>query len=182
MRGPVLAGVGQCDQVAGQIAAVHRRDIGRVENPAVSRVVPVVEMPLYPRQRLHRAKGRGDPAGRLTQADPAEIAGCDSGQKIKPHICGRSSVRERRVWLLLKVVRGQMAVFWRDEGLEIVPCPACDQAQFLVVLRGKGGVGLCAGRLADAKGDERRGKPEGCKGQDQGLRTGGGQAGQACGR
>ena len=38
------AGVGEGDQVAGEVAAVDRRDVARLERPQVARVVPVVEV------------------------------------------------------------------------------------------------------------------------------------------
>ena len=45
---PLPAGVGERDQMAGQIAAVDRGDIARLERPQIARVVPVVEMAAEP--------------------------------------------------------------------------------------------------------------------------------------
>ena len=50
LDGPLPARVGQCDQVAGQVPAVDRGDIGRIERAKIARVVPIVEMPAKPRE------------------------------------------------------------------------------------------------------------------------------------
>ena len=44
-NGPLPAGVGQRDQVAGEVAAVDSGDIARIQRTQIPRVVPVVEMP-----------------------------------------------------------------------------------------------------------------------------------------
>ena len=46
--GPLPAGVGERDQVAGQVAAVDGGDIPRIERAQIAGVVPVVEMPAEP--------------------------------------------------------------------------------------------------------------------------------------
>ena len=48
---PCRAGIGERDQMAGQVAAVDRGDVGRIERPQVGRVVPVEEVAAVPLQR-----------------------------------------------------------------------------------------------------------------------------------
>ena len=48
--GPLPASIGQCDQVASQVPAIDRGDIGRIERAQIARVVPIVEMPAKPRE------------------------------------------------------------------------------------------------------------------------------------
>ena len=67
------AGVGQRDQVAGQVAAVHGRDVARLQRAQVGRVVPVVEMAAEALQPRHRGERRLQPLDRVGQPDPAEI-------------------------------------------------------------------------------------------------------------
>ena len=63
--GPLPAGIGERDQVAGQVAAVDRGDILRIERAQIARVVPVVEMPAEPVEAAHGGQRRLQPLDRL---------------------------------------------------------------------------------------------------------------------
>ena len=81
--GPFPARIGQREEVAGQVAAVHRRDVLRVQRPQVPRVVPVVEVAAKPRQVAHRLERGFQPRDGVERARPAEIAGADRGKQIE---------------------------------------------------------------------------------------------------
>ena len=44
-RSHFLAGIGESNQVAGEIAAINTGDILRTERPEITRVVPIVKVP-----------------------------------------------------------------------------------------------------------------------------------------
>ena len=107
---PRRAGIGERDQVAGEIAAVDRRDIRRIERAKIARVVPIVEVAAEPLQPFHRGERRFEALDRLERADPAEVARGDRRQKIEADIGGRGPVRDDRARILLEVVRRQHVV------------------------------------------------------------------------
>ena len=72
---PLLASVGQDNQVPGQIAAVDRRHIGRFEHTQIARVVPVVEMSTKTRQPGQSGQCFLDALDGVVGSDPAEVAG-----------------------------------------------------------------------------------------------------------
>lgn len=92
---PFFAGIGECDQVAGEIAAVDGGDVGGVEHAQVLRIVPVEEVPLKPFEFLHGAESGFQPLDGLSEAGPAEVASGDGGKQIEPDVGGRRG-RERR--------------------------------------------------------------------------------------
>ena len=58
---PFRAGIGERDQMAREIAAVDRRDVGRLERPQIARVVPVEEVAVEALQPLHGRQRRLEP-------------------------------------------------------------------------------------------------------------------------
>ena len=64
LRGPVAAGLRHGDQMPGEISAVHRRDIGRVQHAQVAGVVPVVEVAAKARHPLDGLQGVASSAAR----------------------------------------------------------------------------------------------------------------------
>ena len=131
--GPLPAGIGERDQVAGQVAAVDDGDVGRIERAQIARVVPVVEMAAKPREPAHGRQRRLQPFNRFGRSDPAEIAGARHREQIEAEIGRRGPVGERRGRVLLEIVRRQHVVGRRDEGLEEPPGPPRDQPQRLGV-------------------------------------------------
>ena len=131
--GPLPAGVGQRDQVAGQVAAVDRGDIGRIERAQIARVVPIVEMAAEAREVAHGGERRLQPLGRLGGSHPTEIAGRRRGEEIQAEIGRRGPVGEDRDRVLLEIVRRQHVVGRRHEGLEEPPGSPRDQPQGLGV-------------------------------------------------
>ena len=49
------------DQVAGEVAAVHRRDVGRLQHAEIAQIVPVVEVAAEAPHPLERPKGELQP-------------------------------------------------------------------------------------------------------------------------
>src|SRR5205814_5839590 len=88
-----------------QIAAVHGRDVARVEGTKIPRVVPVVEMTAKALQAAHRRERRFQSLDGLQRAGPAEVAGADRRQQVQAEIGGRGAMGQNRPRVLLKVVR-----------------------------------------------------------------------------
>jgi hypothetical protein len=158
------AGARDDEQMAGEIAAVDRRDVARIERAQIGGGVPVVEMAAVALQPLHRGEGRLEPLHRFGRADPAEIAGGDDREQIQAHVGRRGAPRERRLRILLEIVRRQRMVRGRHEGLEKAPGPACDQPQGALVRLGCRDATRDLRRAADAPRDQRRRDP----GRDEG--------------
>jgi len=158
-RAPGATGVGQRDQVSGEVAAVHRRDVARLEGTQIARVVPVEEMAAKPLQPLHRREGRLEALHRLGGADPAELAGSSRRQEQQTEIGRRCAMRHDGTGRLLEVVRRQHVVRLGDERLEEAPGLACNEAQ----RRRLGGLDSqaagIAGRTAHPVGDRGRQQP-----------------------
>ena len=165
---PTAAGIGKRDKVPSEIAAVDRRDVGRLERPEVLCVVPVVEMPAEPLQLAHGRHRRFEAFDRFGHADPAKIVSGHCREKVETDIGRRSPMSDDRLRIFLKIVRRKHVVFLRDEGLEETPGAACHQTQKVKI-----GVGNRQGsgierRQADPARDGRRDKPrhdEGCRNQ-----------------
>ena len=107
---PACTGIGERDQMTGEIAAVDRGDVGGLERPEVGRVVPVVEMTAIALQPLHGRKRRLDALHRLDRADPAEIAGGHGRQEVEAEVGRRRPLRDDRLGILLEIVGRQHVV------------------------------------------------------------------------
>ena len=154
--------------MACQIAAVHRRDIDRLERPEVRGAVPVEEMAFEPLQLAQCRQRRLEPLDDLGRPGPAEVAGSHTGHEIEPNIGRRGPPRHNRSRLLLEVVRRQHVVGRGDEGLEIAPGPPGDQAKLCRILTRQGEPCRRARRPAGPKGDCGCGEPKQGHGHDGG--------------
>ena len=126
---PLPGRIGHGDEVCGEVAAVHGRNVARLQRTQIAGVVPVVEVAANTLEALHGFERCFQPLHRLDGSDPAEIPGADDGQQVEADIRGRGSMGQHRARVLLEVVRRQHVIFCRDEGLEVPPRAACDQAQ-----------------------------------------------------
>ncbi len=173
-EGRLLADIGECDQVAGEIAAVDRGDILRLQRPEIRRVVPVVEVAAEPLHPAHCPQRRREPVRHVAEADPAEVARRGHRQQIEADIGRRRSPGELGLRRLLIVVGRQEILLGSGEALEIGPCASGDQTQVADVslLERRCAVGDDAARDVD----QRR-----CRdpGQREGQRD---QAGEHCRR
>ena len=146
--------------MAGEIAAVHRRDVERAHRRQRVGLVPVVEMALIFLHLLQRGERRIEAGQRLGEADPAEIARGDDREQIDADIRRRGAPREDRGRVFLEIVRRQVMVFLVGEFGEITPCAPRVTAQRRLV----GGKDfkrvLRLGRAADQPCDQRRGEPD----------------------
>ncbi|MCY1390256.1 hypothetical protein D9M71_50720 [compost metagenome] len=157
---PFLAGIGQHDQVSGEIATVHRRYVARVQRAQVAGVVPVEEVPLEARQLLHAGERGFQPFDGFQAAGPAEIARGDRGQQVQADVGRRRAMRHHRLRLLLEVVRRQVVLLRRDEGFEEAPGTPGDQPQLGAVGRQQGALPVERRRPAAVEGQHRRRQPE----------------------
>ncbi len=124
------AGVGERDQVAGEIAAVDRRDVVRLERPQVARVVPVVEVAAEARAASSIVASVASSRSTVSmRPGPAEVARGHRGQQVEADVGRRGAVGDDRLRVLLEVVGRQHVVGGRHEGLEEAPGAARDQPQ-----------------------------------------------------
>ena len=94
----------QCHQMAGQVAAVDRRHVDRMQRLQALGVIPVVEMAMMALQLAHRAQGVGSARDELAGADVTEVVGRQIGQQRHPDIGRRSPVRDHQYRVFLHVV------------------------------------------------------------------------------
>ena len=130
----------------GQVAAVDRGDVDRIERPEVGRVVPIAEVAAETLQASHRRQRRLQALDGLERADPTEFAGGGRRQQQKADIGRRRPVSDDGGGILLEIVRRQHVVGRGDERLEEPPGPSRDQPQ-------RAGIGL---RDRQAAGIDRR--------------------------
>ncbi|EDT03388.1 hypothetical protein BamIOP4010DRAFT_3075 [Burkholderia ambifaria IOP40-10] len=157
---PRAATVAERDQVPGEIAAVDRRHIPRLEGPQVPRVVPIIEMTAIALHQPHRREGLLQPRHRVQRAKPAELAGADGRQQVQPDIGGRSPVRDNGLRVLLEIVQRQHLIVSRHEGLEITPGPARVAPQLACIVRGHRQFARRPRCAAQPVGDRRRSEPD----------------------
>ena len=122
----LAARIGHCDQVSGEIAAIHRRDVFRLQRAQLVRLIPIVEMATEPLQSFHGCERRLEALQRVERSQPAEITRGDHRYKIQDEICGLRSVSDHRRRSFLKIVRRKHVVIRRDELLEEPPSAARD--------------------------------------------------------
>ena len=100
----------QRQQMAGEVPAVHRRNVARRQRLQGLGVVPVVEMPAVPLQASHRGERIGAALDERARRDVAEVVGGQIRQQRQADVGRRSAVGDRRDAILLVVVRGQPVV------------------------------------------------------------------------
>ena len=143
-----------------QIAAVHGRDVARVEGTKIPRVVPVVEMTAKALQAAHRRERRFQSLDGLQRAGPAEVAGADRRQQVQAEIGGRGAMGQNRPRVLLKVVRRQHVVVRSNERLEVAPGAPRDQSQGAGIRVAERQATLDERRAADPNGNGGRCDPQ----------------------
>ncbi|MNS38645.1 hypothetical protein D3C72_709020 [compost metagenome] len=160
----------QGQQMACQVAAVHRRDIQRVQGFERLRVVPVVEVAQVAFQLPHGGQ-RGlravkQPAG----LQIAEIVGGQVGQQGQPQVGGRGAMRGGGRGQVLDVVGNQPVVLGAAMAIKEGPGLARQQAQELFLRGREPNLGGCRGS-AHVPGDQRHQRPQ--RQYRQGGRQGG---------
>ena len=112
------AGTGERPQVAGEIAAVHRRHVGWSERREGAGVVPVEQMAVVRAQRLDRGERRLDAPQHVARADEAELTGDAAAEHVEADVRRRRPVGDDQVRIELDVVRRQVVVARADVTLE----------------------------------------------------------------
>ena len=156
----VPTGVPQRDQMSGEISAVDRGHVFRVERTTVFRVVPVVEVATEVLEPGHRSQRGLESLHGVHEAKPAEITSGHGGQQIQPEIRGRRAVRDDQAGIFLDVVGRQAAVFGTHERREELPRSSRDHPERSGVL-GRQRRGLFRQpRKADPSSHRGRRRPE----------------------
>ena len=82
------AGLLQRHQVAGEVAAVHGRDVGRLQHAQIGEVVPVEEVPAVAAHPLECPEDLLEALDHVTGADEAEIARRHDREELEPDVGG----------------------------------------------------------------------------------------------
>src|SRR5216683_1171544 len=115
--------------MAGEISAVHRRDILGFERAQIAGGVPVVEMAAESLEAIHRGERRVEALGHLVRAGPSEVVRGDYGEKIESEIGWRGAMGNNRLRVFLEVVGREQVVLGGDELLEKTPGAAGGKAE-----------------------------------------------------
>ncbi len=78
----------QSDEVTGEIPAVDRGDVRRLQYAQVARVVPVVEVTSESRQPVERSEHRFEATRHLLDRDEVEVAGTHRRQELEADVGG----------------------------------------------------------------------------------------------
>ena len=116
-------------EVAREVAAVDRRDIGGRQRRERARVVPIVEVPAIPLHAQQRVERRLEPIEDAGVAEISEIAGGHRRQELQSDVGRRRPVGDDVLAILLVVVGDQPMVARPDQLLEEAPRAACDQTE-----------------------------------------------------
>ena len=81
-----MAGVGQSDQVSGQIATIDRGNVLRIKRTQVTSVIPIVQVTAMLLHASHGRQRRLQPVCGLDSADPAEVPRASDRQKVKADV------------------------------------------------------------------------------------------------
>ena len=167
-RGLGLAGqppqaVGQRQESARKVAAIHGGDVAGRQRRQGPRVVPVKQMAFEALQFLHGGQRGLEPPDQLGGADEAEVVGGQGREEPHPDVRGGRPVGDHQPGRFLEVVRRQVVVLGAHEGLEVAPGLACDETEEASILGAKE---MTLGRhgLAEPVGHQRRGHPQGQEG------------------
>ena len=76
----------QCEQMAGEVAAIHRRNVQRGQRHQRFGVVPVVKMSLVLRQLRHRRQRIGAALDQRCAGNVAEVVGGEIGEQCEADI------------------------------------------------------------------------------------------------
>ena len=119
----------ESEQVPGEVAAVHTRDIVREQRLEGAGVVPIVKVPAVPLQLVHRGQRVIGALDQAAYRKIAEIAGRQIGQQRQSHVGGRCPRSDHRCGDFLKIVRWQPVLCGGHQRLEVVPRLARGTAQ-----------------------------------------------------
>ena len=119
----------QGQQMASQVAAVHRGDVVRRQRLQGFGVVPVVEMAAMTRQLFHGPQRELGPLHDAAHLQIAKVIGREIGQQRQAYVGRRGAPRHHQQRMLLDVVRWQPMVLGADPGLKERPGAARQTAQ-----------------------------------------------------
>ena len=164
-------------QVTAQVAAVHRRHIGRQQRLQRGGVGPVHEVAALARQAVQRVERGLQAVGHLQRGHPAEGARAGQRQQIHADVGRRGALGHHDARHGLHVVGRQVVGAGVDMGLEPRPGVACHAEQVVAVGRRQRGLG--ARRPAGPGHPQRRAGPQCAQPQRErrGRRTDGPQRG-----
>ena len=109
------------NQVPGEVAGIHRGEVGRIEDTQVREVVPVHQVSAHLRHALHGGERAFQPLEHGIQRDEREVEGGDRGDQLEADVRGRSARGDDFGWSLLEIVWDEPVRLRRREALEVPP-------------------------------------------------------------
>ena len=154
------ARVAEHDEVTGEVSAVDRRYVPRLERPEVARLVPVVEVAPEALEAAHAGQCRFEPLDGFERPEPAEVPRGGRREQIEPDVGGRGTMGHDRLGVFLEIVGRQVVVGGAHECFEEAPRAARHRTENPGLARRKtfDRVGRC--RAAQPSGSERREQPQ----------------------
>ncbi len=149
----------QGQQGARQVAAVHRRNVDRLQRLQRLGVVPVIKVAAIPFQAHHRAQRAARAVDEASGRQVAEVMRGQIREQRQSHVGRRRAMRDRGHGMFLHVVRRQPIVFRADEGFEERPSLAGNRAEKAGLLGRQAGF-AASERAAHPPGDRGRGQPQ----------------------
>ena len=163
----LFAGTRHHQQVAGAVAAVHRRDIARRQHSQRARVIPVVEMACVARHALQRRQGGPQPRHQIRTADEADLARAGQHQQVHADVGRRRAVRHHLEGLHLHVVRRQEVVFLAHMPVIEAPGVMRQLEQVAALLLGDAFAARPRTQAADHRHPHRHQRPQQQQGQQR---------------
>ena len=109
------------NEVATQVAAVDRGDVGRLEHAQIVQIVPVVEMAAKPAHAFEGPQRQLEAPRHVLGGNEAEVARAHRRQQLQADVGWRHSHRRLGRRIILKVVRREPIGARRDERVEVLP-------------------------------------------------------------
>ncbi len=144
--------------MSAQVAAVHCRNVHRMQGLQGMCVVPVIEVPLEFCQARHCPQGIRRALDEGTGRKVTEVVGRQIREQRKPHIGRRGAMSDADTAILLIVIGRQPMIFRPDQGIEVAPSLAGYFPEKIQLVCGKPSL-AASDRLTDPPGDGGRDPP-----------------------
>ncbi len=159
------AGLPEGDQVAGQVAAVHRGDVRGLEHAQIAEVVPVVEVPAEALEPVERSHRELEAAHHVLDGDEPQIVGAHGGEQLEPDVGGGRPHRHDGRGIDLDVIGREPVRLRRHHPVEERPVELRVAHGSCAVVRRQAPLAPDGGR-AQRVGDGRRRHPESDEGKN----------------
>ena len=157
--GEAQARLPDADEMAGEVAAVDRGDVRRLEHAQLVQLVPVEEVAAEAPHPLERLEHPFEPRGHVLERDEAEVVRTDDGEELEADVRRGGPHRRDAGGVLLHIVGREPVRLRVREGVEVAPVQR-RVAQRLLPLRGRQGTAALRPRAARGVRDRGGERPQ----------------------